>query len=384
VSTAVRTDGSAARTRAGRLGRHRATLVIGAGVVVALVVALLLGGQGSSERAAPDNPGRDGGKALAQVLGDQGVQIDVVRSSAELARAGVDDRTTVLVTSTEHLGADAVRRVRSTTSGSLLVLLQPPPWVAEALGAAAGSPVGGATRTAGCRGEGLADRFGDLRITTDDAVGYPAVAGCWFVDDAAVLAAPDDRTVLLGAADLLLNQRILQADNAAAALRLLGQHPRLVWFVPTTAELVDSDTVTLSTLLPPWLRPGLWMLALAIGGVLLWRLRRLGPLATEPLPVVVKAVETTLSRGRLYRKVDDRGHAASQLRAATRRRLAERLRSPSADPDALVRDVARQAGRPLGEVAFLLHPDAPVPGNDHDLITLAGQLATLEKEVRRG
>ena len=60
--------------------------------------------------------------------------------------------------------------------------------------------------------------------------------------------------------------------------------------------------------------------------VILWRARRLGPLATEPLPVVVRAVETTRSLGRLYRRSGDRGHAAESLRRAARSRLAERLR----------------------------------------------------------
>ena len=46
---------------------------------------------------------------------------------------------------------------------------------------------------------------------------------------------------------------------------------------------------------------------------MLWRGRRLGPLVVEPLPVVVKAVESTQGRGRLYRRVRDRAHAAGIL-----------------------------------------------------------------------
>ena len=52
-------------------------------------------------------------------------------------------------------------------------------------------------------------------------------------------------------------------------------------------------------------------------------------------------------------------------------------------PDALVRDVARHLGRPVGDVAALLHPHAPAPTTDHDLITLANALAELDREVRR-
>ena len=67
------------------------------------------------------------------------------------------------------------------------------------------------------------------------------------------------------------------------------------------------------------------MTAIAVLALLVWRSRRLGALASEPLPVVVKAIETTRSRGRLYRKAGDRDHAAGALRAAARVRAAERL-----------------------------------------------------------
>ena len=118
--------------------------------------------------------------------------------------------------------------------------------------------------------------------------------------------------------------------------------------------------------------------------LLLWRVRRLGALATEPLPVVVKAIETTRSRGRLYRRAGDRAHAAAALRSAARVRAADRLGlGPHADPDALVRDVARRTGQPRDEVEALLGPTAPVPATDHDLITLANRLAELDREVRR-
>ena len=118
--------------------------------------------------------------------------------------------------------------------------------------------------------------------------------------------------------------------------------------------------------------------------VIAWRVRRLGPLAIEPLPVVVKAIETTRSRGRLYRKAGDRAHAAARLRAATRTRAAERLRLGAGhDEAALVRDVARHVGRPEAEIAVIIGSQGPVPGSDRDLISLARDLATLEEEVRR-
>jgi len=120
--------------------------------------------------------------------------------------------------------------------------------------------------------------------------------------------------------------------------------------------------------------------------VVVWRGRRMGALATEPLPVVVRAVETTRSRGRLYRRAGDRAHAAEALRRSARTRCAERLRLGSRfDPAGLVREVARRTGRSEVEVARLLDPPPgdPGPTTDRELITLAQTLAELDREVQR-
>jgi hypothetical protein len=193
-----------------------------------------------------------------------------------------------------------------------------------------------------------------------------------------------DGVSLFGAGDALTNDQVLRADNAALALRLLGQDQRLVWYVPQLGDLVADDGVSLESLAPDWIRPGIWLLALTVIGLALWRGRRLGPLASEPLPVVVKAIETTLSRGRLYRRAGDREHAARALRRAARDRAAERLRlGVVTDPHTLVRDVAHHVGRPEAEVAALIGPHAPTPATDAALIALATRLAELDREVRR-
>jgi hypothetical protein len=168
------------------------------------------------------------------------------------------------------------------------------------------------------------------------------------------------------------------------ALRLLGQDEQLVWYVPSLDDLVGDDGVGLWSMLPRWVTPGLALGAVVMFTVILWRARRLGRLAVEPLPVVVRAVETTRSLGRLYRRSGDRGHAAESLRRAARTRLAERLRLGStASPDTIVREVARRSGRTEAAVAALLGPAGDVPSTDRDLINLASRLAELDREVRR-
>jgi hypothetical protein len=226
-------------------------------------------------------------------------------------------------------------------------------------------------------------RFEGLTLEVDRAYLYPDGA-CFDGQAGAIVAEPEEGLTLFGADQALTNDQILRADNAAVALRLLGQDDRLVWYVPSLDDLVGDDGVSLESLLPRWVRPGLALGLVVLVALVAWRARRLGALATEPLPVVVRAVETTRSLGRLYRRSGDRGHAASSLRRAARARLAERLRLGStAPPDAVVREVARRTGRPQDDVAALLGLVGDVPSTDRDLINLATDLAELDREVRR-
>ena len=47
--------------------------------------------------------------------------------------------------------------------------------------------------------------------------------------------------MLFGAGEALTNDQVLRADNAAVALRLLGQDDDLVWYVPTYDDLAGDD-----------------------------------------------------------------------------------------------------------------------------------------------
>jgi hypothetical protein len=241
---------------------------------------------------------------------------------------------------------------------------------------------------AGCDDELLEGLSVDITSST----GYRGrdgaeVVGCFEGrgDDPAALVARVDGAVptyAVGGVEALTNDRVAAADNAAVALRLLGQHDRLVWYVPDLRDVGAGDGDSLTAQLPAGLFPALWLVTAALLATMLWRGRRLGPLVVEPLPVVVKAVESTQGRGRLYRKVRDREHAAEILRSATRRRLATRLRLPaSIDPRGLVDQVAHATGRDAAGLHDLLQ-SRPVP-DDTTLTRLADELAALEKEVHR-
>ena len=363
--------------------RHRSTLVIVLGLLAALVVAVWLGtGDQTATPMDPDNPSPDGTRALARVLDDEGVDVEVARNADAFEELRVDDRTTVVVVLPYYLGTSTIQRLRDhADQAHSVVVVGAGPGVADALGVPGGGTqvLLGDGRDSGCDDP----RFAGLTLEVDDTTVYPR-GDCFDGKGGAVVTEPEDRLLLFGAEQALTNDQILRADNAAVALRLLGQDDHLVWYVPSLDDLVGDDGVSLESLLPGWLRPGLALGIIAMIAVILWRGRRLGALAVEPLPVVVRAVETTRSLGRLYRRSGDRSHAAEALRRAARARLAERLRLGSTiAPDVLAREVARRTGRTEADIVAVLGPAGGVPSSDRDLITLARQLAELDREVRR-
>jgi hypothetical protein len=362
------------------LVRHRSTLLIGAVALVAVVLTAWFarGRQTYTADLDPANPGGSGAQALARVLGQQGVDVSVVRSADALDRSTSDGTTTIVVTSTGNLGRSTTDRLLAHQGGADLVVLSPGPALVRQLGLASypvterlPGPV-----PAGC------PAYDGLSLRAPSGAEYTSSEGCFQGRHGVLLAEPRAGLTLVGAPAALTNDQVLDGDNAAVALRLLGQRQRLVWYVPSLADLAGADSVSASSLLPGWLRPAIWLLALTTVAVMVWRGRRLGPLAREPLPVEVKAIETTRSLGRLYRRAGDRAHAAEALRVAARSRLAERLRLPRRpDPAGLVVTVATHTGRPEAEVDALLGPHAAAPASDRDLTVLAHRLIELDREV---
>ena len=361
------------------LTRHRTTALVVAAALLAVVLTAWLGRQDQVHAGAldPQNPDGDGAQALARVLDGQGVSVDVVRSADAFDRATTDSSTMVLVTASDRLGRSTTRRLLDHQGEAGLVVVAPGPELTRQLAiggyAVTLSPDGPVA--AGCPAyDGLALRVREAEAFDSD--------GCFRAPGGVLLAEPRAGLTLLGAPAALTNDQILEGDNAAVALRLLGQRTHLVWYVPSLGDLVGGDGVSPSSLLPRWLVPALWLLVLTAGALVVWRSRRLGPLAVEPLPVHVKAVETTRNLGRLYRRAGDRRHAAEALRAAARARMTERLRLPHhTDHRVLASAVAEHTGRGVDEVDALLRPDATPPAHDRDLADLARQLDELDREV---
>lgn len=362
---------------AGWFRRHRPLLVVALAIVVAVTLAYIATpkGQESYARYDPESPDPEGTRALVRVLEDHGVEVDIVRSAKRLESAEIGQDTTVFVTGTDALGENTANRLRERAEGADLILSDPPPYVSAMLDIPYALSQTPETVEADCDDP----RWEGLNIQADAVTAYDA--GSCFPHEGGAVLAPDDGLTVWGAPQVLTNDQILRADNAAVALRLLGGNDRLVWYVPSFDDLAPDEAHSAGSLLPDWIRPALWILLLAVVAVALARGRRLGPLAVEPLPVHVRAAETTRSLGRLYRRSGDRAHAATTLRHAARGRLARRLRlDRDATTEAVVRAVVHRTGRSDLEVSALL-TDSPMK-NDQDLITLANALAALEEEVR--
>ncbi len=356
-----------------------AVLVLLAGLLVAVT-----SGGGAARPLDPASAAPGGARALAELLRDQGVRVDRLTRTAAVTRTAVRG-STLLVVDPDLLADGQVEALRGT--GADLVVLStraPQRWVAG-VGATAVDP---AVRPPACalpeaRRAGVAEA-GLVGYDVDGTELGTAVR-CYSHDGRPSLVQGDvdgHLVTFVGTGAGFTNSSLDDDGNAALALGLLGGHDRLAWYLPSTEDLPAAAQKTFYELVPDAVWWGLGQLLVAVLLLALWRARRLGPVVTEPLPVVVRAAETVEGRGRLYRRAGARGRAADALRAGVRDRLGPALGLPRrAEPGAVVAAVAARSSRPAGEVGSLLYGAAPA--DDAALVRLADGLDHLEREVRR-
>jgi hypothetical protein len=358
-------------------------IVVGLLLAVTMAVTVLTPARGNTDELDPANPGPDGAQGLAHVLSDHGVNVTVVRTQRQLLDERVDGATTVVIARTDQLsGRTAGAALAHAASAASMVLLDPDPEVTKGMGLPADSHLADlADVAAGCRGAEVGEAYTPAADASAATTCFPDKddGGGAMVSLPASAGRPP--VTLLGSVSLITNGKILDSDNAAVALHLFGQTDRLIWYVPSLADVTAAES-TLRSIAPTWFRPGVVLATSAVVFLCLWRGRRLGRLVTEPLPVVVRAVETTESRGRMYRKSRDRTRALAVLQLATRRRLAAYLGlSTSSDVRSVAAVAATVSGRSYQDALDLLNSSAP--HDDSSLLELANALAALEREVRR-
>ena len=188
---------------------------------------------------------------MARVLEDHGVDVEIARGEEDLLGEGVDAGTAVVVTNPDQLG-------RSTLSGCVEHGREAGAIVVVGDGAVRRRAVRHRGRPRSADGRRRADCDEPLArglvVRTHDGGGLDA-EGCFGSDGTSVLVRRD-AVWLMTAPTSFTNERVLESDNGALALRLLGQQDRLVWYVADAADTAASDGVGLSELLPPWAGPG--------------------------------------------------------------------------------------------------------------------------------
>jgi hypothetical protein len=368
--------------------------VIGAFAVLVAVVAVILRGGGGATGPAlgPANPAPAGAMAVANVLRAHGVTVvaaDTMAEARAAARGGAD--TTALVYDPNgYLDARHLRALRSLAASTVLV--RPDFATLRALAphvTAAGAPLS-TTATIPARCDlPAAEKAGRIsapqstyRLTTAADAGD---TGCFPSANGRFALVVDERSshrvAVVGSTHVFDNENTVRTGNAALALNLLGEHQRLVWYLPTLADATPTGPPSLGQLTPGWVTPVMLLAIVAVIAAAVWRGRRFGPLVIENLPVVVRAEETMEGRARLYQRSSARLRAADALRIGATGRIASRCGLPrSAGMAEIVAAAAAVTGWDPRSVADVLI--TAVPQNEAQLVALSRRLTVFENAVR--
>lgn len=368
-------------------------ILLGIFAVLSGIIALATP-ERSDLRFAPDNPSASGAMALAEVLKREGVNITFTRdydTALELSQPG----TTVLMADPPYWMDFDLSRLYS--SGADLVLLSPSDDVvyeaSRVFGTEfmiAGSYGETSTQDAQCElpaalaaerirntgtgFESIAD-FSESGVPANISMCFPMDWGAHLVQ---ITDSNDATLTLFDDSAAFSNGVILENGQAALALHLLGANSELVWYLPYADNTMAQEESNSGWPLPFTLFATVALISILF--IAIWQGRRLGPVVSEQLPVVVKSSETTLGRGKLYRAAGARGRAAAALRAGSASRIGARLGiAAGSTPEHFARTVSMSTNRTESDVYNLFY--GPAPSNDAALTALAQQLSTLESEI---
>lgn len=365
--------------------RWRAPLGVAAFLLLAAVLLAIVGTTQPSRPLDPSDPSADGGRALAQLVRDRGVDIVPVE---KVTGASISAGSTVFVPDPTSLTRGDLRFLAE--EATTLVVVAPGERELRALEVVA-----------------TVLPHGDEQATLDPSCGYPAAAvagavryeGPTYVAPAAgqecygngvasglfVFDNGQGRVVVLGSPRTLSNDWLDSDGDAALGLGLLSGSDQLLWVLPRppTFAPADSQRKGLLELLPDRVLWATLQLLLAVVVLALWRGRRIGPVVAEPLPVVVRATETVEGRARLLRVARARHTAGAALRTAAVERLRDRLGlAGDSTSAAVVESVARYSGWRPADVDQVLF--GPAPPDDAALLRLSRELDQLDRAVRSG
>ncbi|MFI6320418.1 DUF4350 domain-containing protein [Nonomuraea sp. NPDC050556] len=344
----------------------RGSVLIGLLVVlVGVFVALVTGGGGPARHLDPHDASVVGGKALAQLLRARGVQVDRADSVGRAEELGRESGRLLLVSTTRGYSSEDQARLTKIPGARLTVGANPDLDLGE-------PSVRNRSREPRCDLEAA-------RLAGSAYMGGFTFKGATCYDGTLVR---QGALTAVGSGEFMTNLRLAEDGNAALALNLLDGVRAVTWLVeaPPSGELAGPEGKTLTELMPPSIPWAVLMAVLAVLVTAFWRGRRLGPVVTEQLPVVVRAAETVEGRGRLYRARRARGRAADALRAGALDRIVPRLGLASgAGREAVVSAIAVRTGHDPRQIGDALYGGPPA--DDAGLVALAGYLDFLERTV---
>lgn len=367
--------------------RKRAAWIAIGLVFLALVTYLAVGQLSAPDDARPlsvRNPAPDGGMAVAEILGRQGVRVtptDTLPDTlAQLSQK--EDPVLFLYDPRGFLDRSQLEELRAAAEKIVVVgpRLRTLAGLDPAFGPGGVVPDAVTVLEPQCRED---DPAAAGPVSAQGPV-YTGPVVCYSIRPGAAglyATSTDGSIVVLGSSGLVDNGYLALEGNAALALRTLGSGPELVWYLPGPSDMsTDRSAPTLSELAPPWLAfLGPWLGVVAVLAIL-WRGRRLGPLVFEPLPVVVKAAETAEGRARLYQDSRALDRAADNLRAGLLSRLAKHFSlGPAATAGSVVDAVAVAVGRPAPELRSILVDFRPQ--TEGQLVQWAQQIEHIEQEA---
>lgn len=375
--------------------RWRAGRAVLAFALVLVLISLVLAGLEPRVQADYLDPGsanRNGTRALTQLIESRGAAVRVSRSAFDAAEQMRRATGALLVVVRPERLTSADLATLQSTPGDVL-LIEPTRRAVENL-APSVSEAGMSSTDVGkpdCAlpGAETAGEVGFGTSATYEIIG-PATGTRCYPDQKhprLVQVRLDNRTVtVLGSGSPFTNQHLAQHGNAALGLNVAGGYQTVVWLLPDLpkpgSEVGDKS---FWGLVPTGVKLAMLQLLIAVLLIAAWRMRRLGPIVVEALPVAVRSAETVEGRARLYRSRHARGRAAGALRAGTRERLVPRLGLPhsAASDPAFTREIVTAVTSRTEEqettIGWALY--GPAPMDDAELVRLSDFLDDLEKRV---
>ena len=394
--------------RAGGVARSSALWVVAAIVVLiaAIVTVLVQGGENTAELHY-ESTEDSGGRAFVEVLRDHGRDLTTTESYGE-AGAALDASETLVVYAAGWTMSDPAIEdlsVRAAESGARIVLIAPEQQVEvwtdallyDYLSEGQAPP---SRRAPNCESD-LANTAGTVRHA-DTGSEYFSTSSepedsvfCYGADSGDVVphgvyaqvphGDAGGTVTVMGSAQWFANGTLAHEGHMSLVAGAVSTDDPVTYYYPVPSDQPGEGDDGEVGGAPTWLFPAwavaalLWSLPVVLVALLVYG-RRLGPLAVEPLPVIVPAAETVRGRSALLQRSQARAEGLADLRAAALVRIGRRLALP---PDAPAAEVVARAAAvsgldPAWADAVLLSEH---PHDDETLIRIAIDITTIESEV---